>query len=143
MHWTPTPRGTFPEDGKWMAPSRSSAAWSKCAKSRQNAMWGRITLHSTEILHKIVQILVLQMMKGARTAEISFHTKRRKGLKYHSDVFTTDKICNDFNNRHTFNYEQFSIINTWMSHLWIFHLIYWVVEGIDADRQPLGLAPAS
>ena len=36
------------------------------------------------------------MMKGARTAEISFHTKRRQGLKYHSDVCTANKkICND------------------------------------------------
>ena len=70
---------------------------------------------------KIVQILVLQMMKGARTVEISFHTKRRKGLKYHSDTFTADKkIWNDFNNRHTLNYEQFSTMKTLMSHLWIF-----------------------
>ena len=104
-------------------------------------MWGRITLHSTEILHKIVQILVLQMMKGARTAEISFHTKRRKGLKYHSDVFTAKKICNDFNNRHTFNYEQFSIIMR--SPVDFFLNLLSSREGIDADLQPLGLAPAS
>ena len=97
----------------WHLHLRNSAAWSKCAKSRQNAMWGRITFHSTEILHKkIVQILVLQMMKGkVHESQKSLFIQRRKGLKYHSDMFTADKkICNDFNNRHTFNYDQFSII---------------------------------